>query len=259
MSSSRNHNRVILTRPAPQSQAWQTALIEAGFDVALLPLIDITLLPPPPLLPELSAYNAIFLVSRNALDGLLAWYGIDALQKAPVRWLCPGTGTAQQLVELGIASQHITCPAPDTPQDTQHLWQTLQNTHPIHPEQKILVIKGCDLGQTAQPNWLARQVQQLGAQAQELITYQRQAPNITVAQAELAISAAQDGSIWLFSSSLAVEHLHQALPEIRFQATPCIATHARIAQTAMQYGFVAHICQPQLNDIAHMLHQMQAT
>lgn len=248
--------RVILTRPAPQAQGWETALAEAGFDVALLPLIDITLLPAPTLLPELSTYNAIFLVSRNALDGLLAWYGLDTLQTASVRWLCPGAGTAQQLVSLGIASERIAQPEAHAPQDTQHLWQALQTNTPLQAGEQLLVIKGCDAGAGPSPNWLAQQAQQLGLLVQEITTYQRQAPDFTVAQAELAISAAHDGSVWLFSSSLAIAHLCRALPEIHFQATPCIATHARIAQTAAQYGFAPRICQPQLNDIAHTLHQL---
>ena len=81
--------RIILTRPAPQAQAWETALHEAGFDVSGLPLINIALLPAPASLPDLAQMDAVFLVSRNALDGLLAWYGAAALQNAALRWLCP--------------------------------------------------------------------------------------------------------------------------------------------------------------------------
>ena len=71
--SSNSPLRLILTRPKPQAASWETALAEAGFDVALLPLIDIQLCPAPAALPDLQACNAVFLVSRNALDGLLAW------------------------------------------------------------------------------------------------------------------------------------------------------------------------------------------
>jgi uroporphyrinogen-III synthase len=251
--------RVILTRPDPQAQGWETALTEAGFEVALLPLIHISLLPPPAALPDLSACHAVFLVSRNALDGLIAWYGLAALQNAAVRWLCPGAGTAQQLVSLGIAAQRIVQPALHAPQDSWHLWQTLQAHAPLQSGQNLLVVKGCDAGLSAAPqNWFATQALGSGCSVEEIISYQRQAPDLTVAQAELAQSAAQDGSVWLFSSSLAIAHLRQALPEIDFKGTPCIATHERIGQTAQQHGFQARICQPLLNDIANALRQAKS-
>ncbi len=254
--------RLILTRPKPQAAGWETALAEAGFDVALLPLIDIQLCPAPAVLPDLQACDAVFLVSRNALDGLLAWYGQAAILAAPVRWLCPGAGTAQQLLALGIPAARIAQPAADAPQDSEHLWLALQSQHPLQAGQTLLLVKGEDQGEAAlqasKPNWLASQAQQLGVQVQTACTYLRSAPDFTVAQAELAQAAAQDGSIWLFSSSLAIAHLHTRLPEIVFQGTPCIATHARIAHSAQQQGFTAIECQPQLNDIAHAAHQWRA-
>lgn len=258
--------RLILTRPKPQAAGWETALAEAGFDVALLPLIDIQLCPAPSDLPDLNACDAVFLVSRNALDGLLAWYGIDALQTAPVRWLCPGAGTAQQLQTLGVATSRISQPDPNAPQDSEHLWQALESQQPLQAGQQLLLVQGLDAAAhaktsgTAQPkpNWLATQAQQKGVLVQTANTYQRLAPDFTVAQAELAQAAAQDGSVWLFSSSLAIGHLCHALPDISFQGAPCIATHTRIAQSAQQHGFTSIVCQPQLNDIAHAAHQWRA-
>ena len=256
--------RLILTRPKPQAAGWETALAEAGFDVALLPLIDIQLCPAPAVLPDLQACDAVFLVSRNALDGLLAWYGQAAILAAPVRWLCPGAGTAQQLLALGIPAARIAQPAADAPQDSEHLWLALQSGRPLQAGSRLLIVQGQDQPTSPSlpppnlppPNWLGQQAAALGVQINHISSYQRSAPNFTVAQAELAQAAAQDGSIWLFSSSQAIANLAAALPDTRWTGTPCLATHARIAAAARALGFTTHECQPQLNDIAHALHQI---
>jgi uroporphyrinogen-III synthase len=253
--------RVILTRPAPQAPAWAAALTEAGFDVALLPLIRITLLAAPPALPNLAHYDAVFLVSRNALDGLVHWLGQAALQMGDCRFLCPGAGTAQALLDMGVAAPRIVQPGANAPQDSEHLWQALQAGRPLQAGRRLLVVKGSDdrsPNTTAPPNWLGQQAAAIGVKVDDCNTYQRSTPELTVAQAELAQAAAQDGSVWLFSSSQAIAKLAALLPEASWAGTPCLATHPRIAQTATQYGFRAQICQPSLNDIAHSLHHMLA-
>ena len=62
---------VIVTRPSSQAQEWLTALSEARFEVAALPLIQIALLDglqlPAPL--PLADYSAILFVSPNAVAG----------------------------------------------------------------------------------------------------------------------------------------------------------------------------------------------
>ena len=252
--------RLILTRPKPQAAGWETALAEAGFDVALLPLIDIQLCPAPAVLPDLQACDAVFLVSRNALDGLLAWYGQAAILAAPVRWLCPGAGTAQQLLALGIPATRIAQPPAEAPQDSEHLWQALQSQQPLQAGQTLLLVKGEDQGeavpQNSKPNWLASQAQQLGVHVQTACTYLRSAPDFTVAQAELAQAAAQDDSIWLFSSSQAIAHLAAALPDTTWHNARCLATHPRIASSAKALGFQAQLTQPDLNAMVHQLRHL---
>lgn len=253
--------RVILTRPAPQAPAWATALTEAGFDVALLPLIDIQPLPapaPPATLPDLAQYQAIFPVSPNAIDGLVHWLGPAALSTASCRFLCPGAGTAQTLMALGVVASRIVQPPAELPQDSAQLWQHLQTHHPLQAGQALLVVQGQDAAQAAGPNWLGLQASALGVAVHSISTYQRSAPDLTVAQAELAQAAAQDGSVWLFSSSQAIANLAALLPEQSWAGTPCIATHPRIGQMAAKYGLHTRVCPPNLNDIAHALHSMQA-
>lgn len=251
--------RVILTRPAPQAADWASALTEAGFEVESLALINIQLLPAPTTLPDLAQIDAVFLVSRNALDGLVAWLGAPALLAAATRFLCPGAGTAQALLHLGVAASRIVQPPTETAQDSEHLWQHLQNSQPLPAGSRLLVVKGCDTpSMPASPNWLGQQAANIGVQVASVDSYERSAPELTVAQAELAQAAAQDGSVWIFSSSQAIANLVAALPEQRWTGTPCIATHPRIAQSAAAHGFAAQICQPRLNDMAHALHQLAA-
>ncbi len=255
-----NHNRrVILTRPATQAQGWASALTEAGFDMALLPLIDIAFLPAPDAQLGLGNYDAIFLVSRNALDGLLHWVGSPALLASHALLLSPGPGTAQALRDLGIAPARIIQPEAHALQDSAALWQKLASTQTLKTEQRLLIVKGSDEApdSTYQGHSFGDKARALGLAVDEVCSYQRRAPVLSVAQAELAQEGATDGSIWLFSSSQAIANLHQALAELRFANTPCIATHPRIASSAQALGFDAHLCQPQFNDIAHRLHQLQ--
>lgn len=252
--------RVILTRPAPQAQPWAAALTEAGFEVALLPLIHIAHQPAPAPLPDLSAFDALFFVSRNALDGLLAWLGAPALLASPARLLCPGGGTAQALLDLGIPASRIVQPATGAPQDSEQLWLALQNSQPLQKNQSLLVLNGSDTNQSSasnKPNWLAEQARHLGVVVTELETYCRSTPDFTVAQAECAQASLQDGSIWLFSSSQSIANLTAAFPTLRWDSASCIATHPRIAHTARQAGFSTTECDGTLNALVHHLHQFQ--
>jgi len=255
--------RLILTRPSAQAGAWLAALTEAGFEVAQLPLIDIELLPAPKsaTLLDLQRFDAIFFVSRNAIDGLLAWVGLDALQSSHARLLCPGPGSAQALRALGLAPDRITAPPEHATQDSEQLWQVAQSQLPLGDAFRLLVVKGEDSNSNssssaARPNWLAAQATAQGASVEQIIVYRRRAPDFTVAQAELAQAAAQDGSVWIFSSSQAIAHLTAALPDSTWQNARCLATHPRIASSAEALGFQTQLAQPSLNALVHQLRQL---
>lgn len=249
---------VILTRPQAQAAMWGAALTEAGFLVESLPLIDIELLPCPELFFDLSAYSHLFFVSRNALAGILTWSDAASLANSSAHCLSPGSGTAQALASLGVATARIVQPPALSAQDSQGLWQVLQaGPAAIDRQSHLLVVQGSD-DYGSQPNWLGQQAQALGAQVSHIQVYRRLTPKLTVGQAELALSAAERQSIWLFSSSQAILNLQRNLPDTTWQGHTCVCTHPRIAQTAAELGWQTHTCLPEPNAVVHLLQHLAA-
>ena len=108
----------------------------------------------------------------------------------------------------------------------------------------VLIVRGSDEGTAPEQaqsgsgrDWLTQQLQAAGVTVSWVAAYARSAPVWTPAQREQAQQAATDGSVWCFSSSQAVTHLQQLLPEQNWASARCVATHARIAQTAQTVGF----------------------
>jgi uroporphyrinogen-III synthase len=99
-------------------------------------------------------------------------------------------------------------------------------------------------------DWLAQQIIHAGASVEFVAAYSRRPPRWSAPQLEIAKQAAFDGSVWCFSSSQAVLHLQAQLPNVQWNKACCVATHARIAQTARDVGFV-HVVQtrPVLSDV----------
>lgn len=250
---------VIVTRPSSQAQEWLSALSEARFEVAHLPLINIELLREPALPAGLALadYNAFLFVSPNAVAGFVQNFALPA----DALLLAPGPGTASALLQTGAAAEHIVQPDGSSQFDAAALWQTLEARGALNAELKLLIVKGEDDSASFNGGsavWVAAQVAALGAHSAQIAVYRRSAPDLTVAQAELAQAAAADGSIWLFTSSQAIENLQAALPDVDWRGAHSVATHPRIAQTARAAGFSVHECLPTLNDIVHTLHQLNS-
>jgi uroporphyrinogen-III synthase len=110
----------------------------------------------------------------------------------------------------------------------------------------VLIVRGHDVSDHASSStvqvgtgrdWLAQQLQAAGALAQFVVAYERRAPVWSAEQKAQACEAAANGSVWCFSSSQAIQHLAHTLPTQQWGKARCIATHARIAQTAQALGF----------------------
>jgi uroporphyrinogen-III synthase len=72
-----------------------------------------------------------------------------------------------------------------------------------------------------------------------------------------ARQAASDGTLWLLSSSQALDNLRAALPGQAWNQAHALATHPRIAQTARALGFASvHECRPALADVAASIESM---
>ena len=248
--------RVIVTRPAREAAEWVQSLSQAGLQAVALPLIDI--LPADDLSPihrawqRLHGYAAVMFVSANAVAGFFE------SKPAECQWLIPqdateiiasprawatGPGTIQALQHAGVPPELMDAPPPETAQfDSEALWQRVAAQ--VRQGQRVLIVRGSDGhpmrdAQGVGRDWLASRLTQAGVVVDFVVAYQRGLPRWSPAQVKLAVDAACDGSIWLFSSSEALANLRTLLPSQDWSAVRAVATHARIAEAAKAAGFSA--------------------
>jgi len=129
------------------------------------------------------------------------------------------------------------------------LWQVVRQQ--IQPGVRVLIVRGdtpamhpgvnvaADADGTAGVgrDWLAQQVRHAGAAVDFVVAYQRGVPVWNDAERALASAAARDGSVWLFSSAEALQHLQTLLPGLDWSLARALVTHERIAQAARTLGF----------------------
>lgn len=261
--------QVIVTRPAREAAHWVQLLGARGIPAVALPLIAIG--------PcrdaaaqsaltqahaQLAQYRALMFVSGNAVVHFFESNrpqvaDISSLLATKTRAWTPGPGTARALEQAGVPPDRIDGPAADAPQfDSEALWQ--QVAAQIQPGDRVLIVRGrSSAPQGAHENaegtgreWLARQIMAAGGLVDHVVVYERGAPQFAPHEVALAQHAAQDGSIWLLSSSEAVAHLAQALPGQPWGAAHALATHPRIAEAARRAGFgTVRECRPALEDV----------
>jgi uroporphyrinogen-III synthase len=245
--------RVVITRPAGDAQAWVDALQAAGHQTLALPLIEVG--PATHTQPVVQAwaqwpsFQAVMFVSAQAVRYFFERR--PAAMRADANGLrcwATGPGTHKALLQAGVPEACIDSPAADAVQfDSEALWQRVSAQ--VQAGKPVLIVRGHDVSDapsmasssTAQVgtgrDWLAQQLQAAGALAQFVVAYERRAPVWSAEQKAQACEAATDGSVWCFSSSQAIQHLAHTLPTQSWGKARCIATHARIAQTAQTLGF----------------------
>jgi len=279
--------RVIITRPAGDAPAWVDALKAAGHEALALPLIAVG--PATHVQPVLQAwaqwsdFQAVMFVSAQAVryffDSQPAALRVDAGDAASPTWAngprcwATGPGTHKALLQAGVPEACIDSPAADAAQfDSEALWQRVAKQ--VNVDRPVLIVRGHDVcsdadrsdksaamdaSHTAPSNgtgrdWLAQQLQAAGASAQFVVAYERRAPVWSASQVAQAQQAASDGSVWCFSSSQAIQHLAQLLPTQSWDKARCVATHARIAQTAQTLGFgEIQRSRPHVSDVLRSL------
>ena len=211
-----------------------------------------------------------------------------ATANGPRCW-ATGPGTRKALLSAGIAAESIDSPPEHEAQfDSEALWrvvaaqvQALNSFDSGEPRQRssseqdaassgpaakpaVLIVRGSDedtSGEQAKGgsgrDWLTQHLQALGVTVSWVAAYARSAPVWTPAQRAQAEQAATDGSVWCFSSSQAVSHLQQLLPAQNWAHARCIATHARIAQTAQALGFgEVYTARPLVADVVASLESL---
>ncbi|ARU05253.1 hypothetical protein CCO03_11695 [Comamonas serinivorans] len=258
-----------VTRPQPEADDWVARLQAQGIAARALPLLSIAAAPDPQALraraDELRAgqWQAVMFVSANAVRGLLA--AAPDLARAfgtTARAWAPGPGTAQALLDAGLAPEAVDRPAAHARQfESESLWaQVAGQVVPSRAGQpfRLLLIRGADEGgQIVGRNWLLQQVHNLGGVVGDVAAYQRGRPGDLPARLR-ALPPGRQG--WLFSSSHAVANL---LAEVFKQSAgaeqawrhdwscdQALCTHARVAQAAQALGFASvHVCRPVLAEV----------
>ena len=262
--------RVIVTRPGPQAAAWVNGLRAAGHDALALPLIEI-LGPPDPAAvraawQRLAQYQALMFVSANAVDHFLALRpaacgGLQAQDASGPRCWATGPGTVAALRQAGVPQVCIDAPDHQAKQfDSEALWQVVGAQLPCAA--RVLIVRGDgdsgDDGAHAVPtdtpgagrDWLAARLQLQGASVDFVLAYARRAPQPRANALALLQVASADGSVWLFSSSEAVQNLCRMAPGLSWQQARAVATHARIAAAARAAGFARVVeSRPALADL----------
>ena len=251
----------IVTRPEPEAQIWVEKLRGRGICAAALPLIAIRPLSGSDAIVQawrdLGAYKAMMFVSRFAVEAFFAHRPIGPLpgpDARQVRMWSTGPGTRAALLRHGVAAALLDAPAPDCPRfDSEALWAVVAGQ--IRPDDRVLVVRGLD-GEEVSPNggsgrdWLAQRLQGAGAQVRFVVAYQRLVPRWDLAQTERALSAATDGSVWVFTSAQAMDHLKRLLPTQSWSAARALATHPRITNALRAAGFgVLRETQPDLDSV----------
>ena len=283
--------RVIVTRPETDAQAWLDAIQKAGHEAVYLPLIEIGPAPDTQALDlawqQWPRWQAVMFVSVQAVR---MFFAQGPMQPGPRYW-ATGPGTRQALIEAGVAAHYIDAPNADSVQfDSEALWQVVSPS--LKKQVPVLIVRGnedaldsippLNANANVNPNpnlntsanlspsnnqavnpqgvgrdWLAQQIIHTGASVEFVVAYSRRPPQWSASQLEIAKQAAFDGSVWCFSSSQAVLHLQAQFPNVQWNKACCVATHARIAQTARDVGFV-HVVQtrPVLSDVLASLESL---
>ncbi len=288
--------RVIVTRPETDAQAWMDAIQKAGHEAVYLPLIEIGPAPDTQAVDlawqQWPRWQAVMFVSAQAVRMFFAqrthYVQLDTNQtseksteildqSAGPRYWATGPGTRQALLEAGVAINRIDAPHADAAQfDSEALWQVVSPL--LKKQQPVLIVRGNeDSSESNAPNtthaspsnnqplypqgvgrdWLAQQIVEAGASAEFLVAYSRRPPLWSDKQLGIAKQAVSDGSVWCFSSSQAVLHLQAQLPLLKWDQARCVATHARIAQTARDLGFLKIVqTRPVLSDVLASLESL---
>jgi len=290
--------RVWITRPLQEAALWVQQLQAHGFNAHALPLIEIAPVSDTQHLQalarawqQLSGYTACMFVSANAVEhffkqksakapNFVEHIAIKKIANAMqldvmshLRFMAPGPGTVAALRAAGVDADKIDAPAVDAPQfDSQALWGVIgkRNWHGC----RVLLVRGLSpgaAGQAAAPgrDWITRQWQDAGASVEAISVYQRCAPVWSASLAQCLSTASAEPSIWVFSSSEAVENLVGMVKQAElagrlpggmdWHCSTALATHPRIAATARAHGWGKVLeCRPALAEVAAALASITA-
>lgn len=275
-TDARRLDRLIVTRPAPEAQAWVHALRERGWPAQALPLIQIGEPETPDEQQGLrhwrshwSRADAILFVSGAAVSHFFATEVAAPPADLKTRFWAPGPGTARLLAQvlerMGIDAGRIDAPPADAEQfDSEHLWPRVASQ--VRPGHLLLVVRGSSPEQEAPEvndiaghgrDWLIQQCRARGGQVEGCVAYVRRPPIFTPTDEALVRDAAEAGSAWLFSSSEAFLPLRRLRPAADWSSASALVTHPRIGARAREAGFGrVLVTRPSLSDVMGTLESL---
>lgn len=252
--------RIVVTRHAREAREWAAFFSAHQHHPVELPLIDIapaadrqalarvwaSVAPGPsaslavshaPVPYPAVPYAAAMFVSANAVNHFFAARPAKASGLPFGRAWAPGPGTGNALRANGMPPGQIDEPASGAAQfDSEALWPVVSSQ--IGNGSRVLLVRGGDAqGRASGRDWLAAQVREAGGQCEDIVAYVRRSVVWTPQQQQIAVEAARDGSVWLFSSSEAVGNLAALLPGQDWSDARAVATHERISEAVRNIGF----------------------
>ena len=251
--------RAVVTRPEVEARRWVSALQDHGWQALSLPLIVIA----PPADPRplqqararLADFDALMFVSAPAVEQFFAgrpWSAADSAGHS--RCWAPGPATGRALLAAGVPPGRIDQPdAASDHFDSESLWREVGPQ--VGSGHRLRVVRGQSEAVVASPrgsgrDWLAQQCRARGGGVDWCVAYRRQAPDWGDEERAQAIAASRDGSVWLLSSTEALDHLAGLLPGVDWSQARAVASHPRIAQAAARMGFGIIVeSRPTLQDL----------
>lgn len=272
---------VILTRPMLNEAAHplDLALKREGLQLHHWPLIETSApVDTTHLLQawsDINCFQAVMFVSPQAVQHFFAHRPLS--QCLALECWATGPGTRDALLKAGVELSKVQMPNESVGiWDTDQLWLAVK--HRVGVGDRVLIVRGGqakDKAHNASPDNLGVQLenneregvgraflaQQLGAhgvEVQFVVAYLRSCPLWDEVQSGQAHQALKDGSVWLFTSAQAAQHLARLMPDISFSAAKALATHERIAQELEQLGFgVVVRSRPQTTELLASLKSFQ--
>jgi uroporphyrinogen-III synthase len=222
---------------------------QAGHEVQCWPLLEIGTLSDTRALDasfaRLSDFHAVMFVSTNAVHHFFA-HRPDSCQvfrggtQGGPRAYVTGPASRAALLHEGVDAHVIDAPPTEGGQfDSESLWQSV--CAQVGAGFRLLVVRGADddgaSSNGSGRDWFAQQVRQAGAEVEFLAVYQRRPPIWDAQQQAQARLAGADASVWIFSSSQALQNLRQLCPCQSWKQARAIVTHPRIGALARELGF----------------------
>ena len=185
---------------------------------------------------------AVF-VNPNAIECTMRLLGDDwqSIAQRPIPIGVVGQSSYHALERHGIGTEAklptpIWMPGNPAQWDSEGLWDAIQNRFPSWAGRRVVVFRG-DGGR----EWLADQLQSVGAQVEAIAVYSRIPLSESSPQWEKVLNTHTDDALWILTSSEAVRHLGAVLKQQGRQdylaGASALCPHHNIARSAKEIGF----------------------